>query len=126
MRLNQAAQLALVISVVGVCFVLFGYQLVRLSEDQAIPKGRHSAANPNANSNSQGLNFPLIVHHMWKTGSSPPPEMERWRKGCMTLNPEYKFNMYDDDQLLAFAQEHYPKYVPMMQALHGVCKFYVV
>ena len=77
----------------------------------------------NATYSQVAFRFPRIVHHTWKTGSSPPAETTRWRKGCMQLNPDYEFKMYDDDDLLHFAEKYYPRYLSMLKHLKGVCKY---
>jgi len=79
-------------------------------------------ANGTINTNADVFIFPKVIHQMWKTGSSPPSETIRWREGCKAVNTGYTFNMYDDDQLLLFATEHYAKYLPMFKKLTGVCK----
>ena len=66
------------------------------------------------------MTMPRIIHQTWKTGASPPAETLRWREGCKALNREYEFRMYDDDQLLAFTEKHYPEYLALFRSLHGV------
>lgn len=86
----------------------------------------HSRNATRSNSSLTGDNpfqIPLVVHQMWKTGSSPPAETIRWRDGCIRLNPQFEFRMYDDDDLLTFAEKHYPRYLAMFQHLVGVCKW---
>ena len=66
--------------------------------------------------------IPLVVHHTWKKDTPPPAETVRWRSGCQVLNPEYDFRMYNDEDLLEFTTQYYPRYLPMFKTLHGVCK----
>ncbi len=73
-------------------------------------------------SDNQTTFFPTIVHHTWKTGSAPPAETVRWRDACKKLNPDHKFQMYDDDDLSKFAEKNYPEYFPFFKTLKGVCK----
>lgn len=63
---------------------------------------------------------PKMVHQMWKSGVDPPPETVRWQQGCKKLNPDHEFRMYDDDDLVAFVEKEYPKYLPLFRALSGV------
>ena len=66
------------------------------------------------------MHVPKVIHQMWKSGVKPPPETVRWRHGCMNLNPDYNFHMYDDEDLVAFVENEYPKYLPLFRALNGV------
>ena len=65
--------------------------------------------------------FPSIVHQMWKDDvSTAPPETLRWRDGCMKLNDEIDFRMYDDEYLKWFVEKYYPVYAPLFRSLWGI------
>lgn len=83
-------------------------------------------ATPHGWNTESDLKIPLVVHHTWKRSTPPPGELVRWRQGCMKLNSEYTFVMYNDEDLLAFTRQHYQQYLPMFEHLYGVCKFGVV
>lgn len=90
-----------------------------------IPKHVQIVPRKHSNDTYSGpLRIPNIIHHTWKTGSSPPSETIRWRESCKTLNPSYEFRMYNDDDLAKFVQFSYPQYYPLFQSLKGVCKSY--
>ena len=83
----------------------------------------NSMATPDHWHTESDLKIPLVVHHTWKRTTAPPSELVRWRKGCMKLNRDYTFVMYNDEDLLTFTRLHYKQYLPMFEHLHGVCKF---
>lgn len=110
----------LLISTVTLVYYIFSLQSEELYPSSANgrrPKARYNDSSIDINP------FPTIVHHTWKTGSDPPAETVRWRKGCIALNPSYEFRMYDDDDLMKFTADHYPRYLPMLKKLKGVCKY---
>ena len=82
----------------------------------------NAVATPHGSNTETELQIPLVVHHTWKRSTSPPGELVRWRQGCMKLNSEYQFVMYNDEDLLAFTRQYYQNYLPMFEHLHGVCK----
>lgn len=86
----------------------------------------NSLATPDHWNTESELKIPLIVHHTWKRTTAPPAELVRWRTGCMRLNRDYTFIMYNDEDLLTFTRQHYQQYLPMFEHLHGVCKSHVV
>ncbi len=66
--------------------------------------------------------FPHSVHQTWKTRDNLPKDLVRWDKGCQKLNSEYRFNLYDDNDLKSFTHKHYPEYSALFDSLKGVCK----
>jgi len=107
--------------VTGVIASLFVVFLMVLPLQYKLPK---PIQIPTRYANGSAIRYetvmPRIIHQTWKTGSSPPAETVRWRQGCMALNRDYEFRMYDDDELLEFTTKHYPEYLPLFKSLHGV------
>jgi len=106
-------------AVVAVLFVFFLAVLplqYKLPKPVQIPTPRHL----NGTTIRYDPMLPQLIHQTWKTGSSPPPETVRWRDGCIAVNRDYEFRMYDDDQLLEFTIKQYPEYLPLFKSLHGV------
>jgi mannosyltransferase OCH1-like enzyme len=66
--------------------------------------------------------FPHLVHQMWKTKDSLSKDFKRWTRGCIVLNQDYAFHLYDDNDLKLFTYQHYPEYAPLFDSLKGVCK----
>lgn len=65
--------------------------------------------------------FPKLVHYMWKSiDIAPPEETIRWQRGCRAVNPDHKFNMYYDADLLTFVENNYPEYLGLFKSLKGV------
>jgi mannosyltransferase OCH1-like enzyme len=72
---------------------------------------------------SEWTPFPQSVLQTKASGSSLSSDVQRWRDGCIALNPDHRFDMFDDTMLLAFTKSHYPQYLSLFQALSGVCKY---
>ena len=125
---KKTASLIVLTIVVIILFVLFTLEFFEVVYiDIASSSSTFSLQKHQANDeifNNFSINIPRIVHHTWKGASlSLPSELTRWKKGCIKLNPDYEFRMYNDQDLLTFAKQHYPRYFSMFQTLHGVCKF---
>lgn len=107
-----------VVAVMAVLFVVFLAVLpLQYKLPRPIPLPKRGAGGVNG---TLPRTVPRIIHQTWKTGASPPAETTRWREGCQALNREYEFRMYDDDDLLAFTEQHYPEYLALFKSLRGV------
>ncbi len=79
---------------------------------------------PRRNTNSSVQSWSLFPHHVLQTkpSGSLSSDVQRWRDGCISLNNDHNFDMFDDSMLLTFTKTNYPQYLGLFQALSGVCK----
>ena len=103
---------------VTVGIIINSYYVSHQSNDHSREKlwrgSNHSLDNNN-------LNFPRIVHQMWKDSEATVPyEMAQWREGCSNLNADYEFRLYLDADLREFVVKHYKEYLAFFDSLSGV------
>jgi mannosyltransferase OCH1-like enzyme len=110
--------------VVIIAILIFQYAVYESSDSLSITvsSSHSSGSSSRINKLYQHL-FPQIIHNTWKSKDNPfPRDIKRWTDSCRSLNPEYRFDLYDDKDLQNFAREHYPEYFPFFSTLKGVCK----
>ena len=60
---------------------------------------------------------PKIIHQTWKD-KKLPEKLENWRNMWLKMCPEYKHELYDDDDLIKVIREHFPQYLKDFNSFH--------
>ena len=73
------------------------------------------------NASNFALKIPKVIHQMWNDNPETiPVEMKRWKNDCISLNDDYLFKLYFDDDLIAVIREYYPEFLGLYASLNGV------
>ena len=71
--------------------------------------------------NKSPVQFPKIIHQMWKDSADTlPGDLKRWSDGCKLVNRDYSVRLYTDADLYKFVEDNYPEYWEFFNSLHGV------
>jgi hypothetical protein len=66
---------------------------------------------------------PKRIHQTWKTAEIPHDVYpEPWQASWRELHPDWAYELWTDEDLLALAEAHYPTFVPLMREALGVIK----